>query len=125
MNVEALHKFFDEYAPLPQKLGTIDCVTFTIEALRVGWDKDYRWGMEYNDRRSAVNQLRTQGSLLGAFRRVFGFEDFVDGMPAGSIAYFPTPATVGLVLPDYIAVKAHKQIIRAEKVVGLKGWRVN
>jgi hypothetical protein len=125
VDIQALRKFFAEQAQEPQVFGKCDCVTFVVEALRLGWGRDYRREIEYWDRRSAVRQLRRSGGLLQAFREALGPEDFIEDMPAGSLAYFDRPPTLGLVLDEYIAVKGNKQIMRLERAPGIKGWRTH
>lgn len=124
----ALGEYLALQAQLPQRLGVVDCTTFVVEALLVGWGIDYREALEYSDRRSAVRQLRREGGLHGAFFKRLGPTVPASLLEEGDIVYFPKPATVGLVLDamdgKYAAVKGHKQIIRAELVHGLNGWRV-
>lgn len=115
-------------AQLPQRLGVVDCTTFVVEALLVGWGVDYRDCLRYWDRRSAVRQLREEGGLHKAFFQRLGPTVPASFLEEGDIVYFHSPATVGLVLEamdgKYAAVKGHNQIIRAELVHGLNGWRV-
>lgn len=126
MNYEALHTFMHEQAPLKQVLGKVDCVTFVTGCILAGWNKNVFGFLEFNDRASAVKQLRASGGLLLACRDKMGTEEDIAGLPIGSVVYFHTPRpTLGLLMEHYVAVKAHKQILRIQRLEGLKGWRIN
>ena len=88
MNVEALQDYFAKVARLPQRFGYYDCCTFIVEALLIGFDRDYRYALGYVDRRTAVDRLRAVGGLREAFTDILGPEQLILGSPAGSIAYF-------------------------------------
>lgn len=127
MNMLALHLFMHEQAPLKQKLGSVDCVTFVTGAILAGWGKNVFEFLEFNDRRSAVKQLRRDGGLLLACREKMGPEENIDGLPIGSVVYLEIGGspTLGLLLEFFIVVKANKQILRIKRLEGLKGWRVS
>ena len=119
----ALRAYLNAQSRLPARLGVVDCVTFCVGALLVGWGRDYSRVLRYKDRRSAVTQLREEGGLLQATRAVLGPEDFCYDFPPGSLAYFPTSPTLGLILDGWVLIKGHKQIMRVERCDALKGWR--
>lgn len=107
-------------------LGGLDCVRFVIEALRVGWDRDFSKGIRYSCRRSAVSQLRQSGGLYESFCEVFGTDIPITDLTEGDIAYFVAPhPSVGLVMPDYIALKTAKTILRIPMELSRSGWKTD
>lgn len=126
MDVEALQAYFSRQSLLPQKLGTYDCVTFVIGGLYVGWGRDYRGYLDYFDRKTAVQRLRTAGGLRSAFMDVFGPMESACELPPGSIVLWDKPlATVGLVMNGYAAVKGNKMIYRGIITDQMLGWRTD
>ncbi len=127
MNIPGLQEYFAKVAGLPQRFGVYDCCTFVIEALQIGWDRNYCDDLRYFDRKSAVKRLRQDGGLRQAFTVVFGPEQLLGDAPPGSIAWMGSPgnACVGLVMPGYIAVKANKCIHRIAFDDERTGWRTD
>ncbi len=128
MNIPALQDYFYKVAPLPQRLGVVDCCTFVTEALLLGWDRDYREVLKYHDRRSAIHQLREEGGLREATCRVLGPEHILGvDAPPGSIAWMGDmgQTCLGLVMSGYIAVKANKVIHRIVLDDNRTGWRTD
>ncbi len=125
MNVPELHQYFVDVARDRQCLGECDCVTFVVDVLRVGFDKDYREHLHYNDRRSAVNQLRAMGGLRDAAASTFGLEVEPCELRQGDVAYLEMPtATIGVVMNGFIAVRGDNCIHRISVDSALVGWRV-
>ncbi len=127
MNIPALQDYFAAVALRPQRLGMQDCCTFVVEALLVGWDRDYRDALHYHDRRSAVTQLRKEGGLREACVHVLGPEHLLDDAPPGSVAWMGDleQTCIGLVMPGYIAVKANRTIHRIAPNENRTGWRTD
>ncbi len=127
MNIPALQEYFHTAAQQPQRVGTYDCCTFIVEALRVGWDRDFREVLQYYDRRTAVAQLRKEGGLRDACCSVLGPEGLLGDAPAGSVAWMGDldQVCIGLVMPGYIAVKANKVIHRIAMDENRTGWRTD
>ena len=125
MDVEAIAAHFSRVAALPQRLGVYDCCTFVVEVLLYGFGRDFRDQLGYYDRRSAVARLRGAGGLRDAFCSALGDEQLIADCPAGSIAYFEQPASVGVVMPGYIAVKANRCIHRFVIEQHRTGWRTD
>jgi len=111
VNVTALRSYFSEVSTRPSVLGELDCVRFVIESIRIGWGRDFRDCLRYQCRRSAVAQLREDGGLYDAFARVLGEAVPRSELIPGDIAYF-TDSFVGLMMPEYIAVKYRRTIYR-------------
>ncbi len=125
MNVEITRDYFERVAPLPQRFGVYDFFTVVVETLLYGFDRDYRDALRYFDRKSAVARLRGAGGLREAFCDVLGPEQLIFDCPPGSVAYFNTPAFVGIVMPGYIAVKGHHTIHRFMIEDHRTGWRTD
>ena len=124
MNVEALRDYFYETAAQEFKLGGMDCVRFVTEAVFIGWGRDYRDVLQYQDRRSAVSRLRFLGGLRGACNFAMGPMHDIDDLEPGDVVYYHKPkATIGLLMPGYVAVKMGKNIHRFEIEEGMKGWK--
>lgn len=121
MNAEALSDYLSEVAGRPSALGRFDCVRFVVEALFVGWRRDYRDCLGYHDRRSAVAQLRAAGGLYEAICSELGQDIPISDLSIGDVAYFPDPA-VGLILPGCIAVKAYRTVLRLPLDSARSGW---
>jgi hypothetical protein len=122
MNVEALAEFLNASAQRPFVLGKFDCVSFTFEGVRVGWDRDYLKFLEYSDRRSAVDRLRGSDGLYDAICEGLGQDVPMCDLTAGDIAWIPE-STIGLIMPDYIAVKAYRTIFRVPFEFARSGWK--
>lgn len=127
MNIPALQDYFATVAPLRQRFGVYDCCVFTVDALLIGWDRDFRDALGYFDRRSAVQRLRSAGGLRDAYTAVLGPEQLIAEAPPGSIAYFDEGRTqcVGVVMDGYIAVKANRCIHRFALEPQRTGWRTD
>ena len=123
MNIEALRNYFALEATKPQKFGTVDCVKFVTHAVYIGWGRDYRDVLQYNSRRSAVNRLRELGGLQGACNYAMGPSMPIDQLEPGDVIWFDKPATIGLLMPGYIAVKMGHTIHRLEIESAMHGWR--
>lgn len=123
MNVEALSRYFIEQSRQRQRFGSNDCVTFVAGALLTGWGKDYTRALGYSDRRSAVRRLRVAGGLRAACDQVFGAMCEVEELRPGDVAYFERPATLGLVMPGYVAVLIASQVQRVKIEIARGGWR--
>lgn len=123
MNVVALRSYFNEQAQAPHKLGAMDCVRFVTEAVYFGWDRDYRDTLQYYNRRSAVDRLRALGGLRGACNYAMGPMRDVEDLEPGDVIYFHKPRpTIGLLMPEYVAVKMGKCIHRLVIEPHMKGW---
>ena len=125
MNVDALRDFFYEQSRRRQKFGTVDCVSFVAGAVFVGWGRDYRGVLQYRDRRSAVARLRILGGLRGACDFAMGRQYPVDELEPGDVIWFDKPATIGLLMPGYVAVKMGKCIHRLQIEPQMIGWKTN
>jgi len=124
MNTEALHKYLSAVESKQVTLGHHDCVRFVVEALYVGFDRDYRAQLEYWDRRSAVVRLRRAGGLRNAASDAFGHEVPKKKLVPGDVAYLEIPqATLGLILPGYIAMKVGHTIHRVDFRAIDFGWK--
>jgi hypothetical protein len=123
MNRIALRDFFNEQAHLPQKLGTVDCVSFVAQAVRVGWNRDYLGVLQYHDRRSAVDRLRELGGLRSACDHAMGEQYPVAELEAGDVIWFDRPKTIGLLMDGYVAVKMGRTIHRLQIEPQMMGWR--
>lgn len=124
MNVQALRSYFEVAAPADFRLGGLDCVRFAAEALQAGWGRDYRDRLAYWDRRSAIMRLRASDGLRDAVGEVLGAEIPVEDLLPGDVAYFAgPPKTLGLVMPDYVAVKMGRTIHRVAPGAATFGWR--
>ena len=111
MNTVALSEYFETAAQQRAEFGHLDCVRFVVDAMYVGWDRDYRDVLQYSDRRSAVKRLRDAGGLQEAFIDALGEPVAASELRPGDIAWFSDPA-VGLVLENCIVVKMRKTIVR-------------
>lgn len=124
MNTQELHRYFIIASTREHRLGVCDCVTFTFDALRVGWNKDYRDKFGYFDRRSAVNRLRKAGGLKQALIDEFGEPVAPSKLQMGDVAYMETPrATLGLVMDGFIAVCGNRCIHRVTLESAICGWK--
>ena len=124
MNERALRKLFNEVAPQQFELGGLDCVRFVAEAVFVGWGRDYRDVLDYTDRRTAVDQLRQNGGLRAACTNALGRIWPVESLSEGDVIWFEKPvATIGLLMPMYVAVKSARQIGRVPIDERMMGWR--
>ncbi len=123
MNREALARYFDDWANRRQCLGTIDCVQFVAGAVYVGWNRDYRNVLQYDDRRSAVRRLRELGGLQAACCHAMGDMRPIDELEPGDVVWFDRPATIGLLMPNYVAVKMGRTIHRLVIEPHMRGWR--
>ncbi len=123
MNIPALREFFNTQAPITQRLGTIDCVSFVTQAIFIGWGRDYRDILQYNDRRSAVARLRELGGLKAACFHTLGPMYFICDLNPGDVIWFDKPPSIGLLMPTYIAVKQGVTINRYVLEAHLMGWR--
>ncbi len=122
MNIEALAEFLSESAQRQFVLGKFDCVSFAFEGVRVGWDRDFLDNLGYDDKRSAVDRLRESDGLYEAICAGLGQDIPMSDLVPGDLAWLP-PACIGLIMPDYIAVKTHRTIIRAPLDAAISGWR--
>ena len=122
MNIVALRKFFDEQANVPQRLGSVDCVLFVTGAVKAGWDRDYTSVLMYKDRRTAVQRLRQLGGLRRACDFAMGEAFPIDELEPGDVVWFDKPATIGLLMPGYVAVKLGKCVHRLEVEPQMMGW---
>lgn len=123
MNEMAIRDYWNRVAGLPQRFGVYDCCTFVVETLLYGFDRDYRDALMYFDRRSAVVRLRRSGGLRDAFCDILGPESLCQGFPPGSVAYFQKPASVGIIMRDYIALKGHGKIHKVQFDPNQTGWK--
>lgn len=124
MNEKALRKLFNEIAPQRFELGGLDCVRFVVDAVHVGWGRDYRHALHYDGRRSAINQLRQDGGLRAACTNAMGRMWPVESLSEGDVIWFDKPvSTIGLLMPLYVAVKTHRQIVRVPIDERMMGWR--
>jgi len=122
MNVEALAEFLSKSAQRQFVLGKFDCVSFTFEGVRVGWNRDYLKFLEYDDRRSAVDRLRASDGLYDAICEGLGQDLPMCELGPGDIAWIPE-STIGLIMPDYIAVKAYRTVVRVPFEFARSGWK--
>ncbi len=122
MNVWALHKYLIAAAARPSVFGRYDCVCFVFEAIREGWDRDYLTRLDYYGRRSAVDRLRAAGGLDEAISEHLGQDIPMSDLSPGDIAWLP-PANIGLIMPDYIAVKYRRTILRVPLSEARSGWK--
>jgi Domain of unknown function (DUF6950) len=124
MNYDAIRKYFNEQAVLPQKLGTVDCVNFVTEAVYLGWGRDYRAILQYDSRRSAVARLRELGGLQAACSYAMGSMHLIEDLEPGDVIWYEKPvATLGLFMPGYVAVKMGRTICRLRIQPHLQGWK--
>lgn len=124
MNEQALRKLFNDIAPRRFQLGQLDCVRFVVDAVYAGWGRDYRDQLHYQDRRSAVAQLRKSGGLKDSCIEAMGELWPMENLQAGDVVWFDEPVgTIGLLMPNYIAVKTHRQIVRVPIDSRMMGWQ--
>lgn len=123
MNINALRQFFDEQYGTPQKFGQVDCVRFVAEAVLVGWGRDYMDILGYSNRRTAVDRLRELGGLRGACDFAMGERRSIQELEPGDVVWFDKPATVGLLMPNYVAVKMGRCIHRFQIEPQMQGWK--
>ncbi len=122
MNIEALSRYLVQAAARQFKLGSFDCVSFVFEGVKIGWDRDYLDNLGYSDRQSAIDRLREADGLYEAICDGLGQDLPLCELGPGDIAWFP-PSVIGLILPDYIAVKAYRTIVRLPLDMSLSGWK--
>lgn len=122
MNVEALHAYLSEQAATRQRFGTVDCVSFVAGAVLAGWNRDYSDILGYSDRRSAVNRLRQLGGLRAACDYAMGDMHPIDELEPGDVIWFDEPATIGLLMPGYVAVKIGTPVHRVMIQPEMRGW---
>lgn len=125
MNVLALQRFFDDQSQKKQNFGTIDCVSFVAGALLAGWNRDYTGDLQYHNRRSAVNRLRAFGGLRCACDWAFGDQVSIAELGPGDVVWFDKPATIGLLMPGYVAVKLGRSIHRYQIESQMMGWKTD
>ena len=127
MNIPALQDYFAKVAPLRQRFGVYDCCTFVVDALLIGWDRDFRDALGYWDRRTAVKRLRAADGLRAAFSQVLGPEHLIAEAPPGSVVYLQEGRfkSVGIIMPGYFAVKANRCIHRFVLEPQYTGWRTD
>ena len=124
MNMMALHDYFDTVAPVQHKLGALDCVRFVTDAVFIGWGRDYRAILQYNDRRTAISRLRALGGLKGACSHAMGEMYMIDALSPGDVVYFDKPSpTIGLLMEHYVLVKQGTTLHRLEREPQIQGWR--
>jgi hypothetical protein len=123
LNEIALREYFNDQAGTPQKFGTIDCVKFVAGAVCVGWNRDYRSKLLYSDRRSAVERLRSFGGLLRACNNAMGEMFPIEELSPGDVIWFDKPASIGLLMPGYVAVKMGKCVHRFRIENKMMGWK--
>jgi hypothetical protein len=125
MNEIALRHFFNDQAMLPQQLGVIDCVSFVTGAVQAGWGRDYHSVLKYQDRRSAVKRLRELGGLKNACTYAMGEMVPIDELSPGDVVWFEQPTCIGLLMPEYVAVKQGRTINRYAIDPRMMGWRTD
>lgn len=123
MNIAALRIYFQEQTGAKQSLGTIDCVKFVTNAVYIGWGRDYRDILQYSSRREAVDRLRELGGLKGACFHALGAMDFITDLHPGDIIWYDEPPTLGLLMPNYVAVRQGQVINRYAIEECMMGWR--
>ena len=123
MNELALREYFNNEYGKPQKFGTIDCVQFVAGAVRAGWGRNYADVLRYNGRRDAINRLRELGGLRGACDFALGERFGIDELAPGDVVWFDKPATIGLLMPGYVAVKMGRCINRLKIEPQMTGWK--
>ena len=123
MNKAALGRFFETQYGQKQELGSIDCVKFVTNAVLIGWERDYRAILQYDDRRSAVKRLRELGGLKAACCHAMGDMHPISELEPGDVVWFDEPATIGLLMPGYVAVKLGSVIHRFQIEPQMKGWK--
>lgn len=109
-------------AARPAVFGQYDCVSFVFEALREGWNRDYLIRLQYSDRRSAVDRLRAAGGIYDGISEHLGPDIPMSDLEVGDIAWLP-PGNIGLIMPDYIAVKYRRTILRLPLSEARTGWK--
>ena len=122
MNTEALHAYFAQQSQLPQRFGVVDCVTFCLEGIKIGWGRDHLELLGYWDRRSAVDRLRKAGGLHQAMSDAFGMPRSISVLEPGDLIFFSVPATVGLMVDNGVIVKGHYTVQRAIFDPEMTGW---
>ena len=123
MNDRALRQLFNDIAPRRFELGGLDCVRFVVDAVYAGWGRDYRDQLNYQNRRSAVAQLRRSGGLKDSCIAAMGELWPMENLEAGDVVWFDLPVqTIGLLMPNYVAVKTHRQIVRVPIDPRMMGW---
>ncbi len=122
MNTEALHKYFALQSQLPQRFGVVDCVTFCLEGVKIGWGRDHLDLLGYYDRRTAVKRLRKAGGLHQAFSDAFGMPKSIRKLKPGDLIYFSEPPTIGLLLENGVIIKGHYTVQRALLDPKMTGW---
>jgi cell wall-associated NlpC family hydrolase len=122
MDTEALHAYFARQSQLPQRFGVVDCVTFCLEGIKIGWDRDYLDQLGYWDRRTAVERLRKAGGLHQAMSDTFGMPRSIRMLEPGDLIFFSVPATVGLLVDNGVIIKGHYTVQRALPDPEMMGW---
>ena len=124
MNKQALRQFFHKQSVIRQKLGTVDCVTFVTQAVYVGWGRDYRSVLQFDDRRSAVNRLRELGGLKKACLHAMGSMYYMEDLEPGDVIWYDKPQpTLGLLMPGFVLVRGAYSIHRHAADDHLMGWK--
>lgn len=123
MNEVAIRDYLDAATKKRPAFGHYDCVRFVIELLYVGFDRDYRDRLEYWDRRSAVRRLRSAGGLRAAFVDCFGDELAAGDLVSGDVAFYQKPDTVGLILPQCVAMYFCGTLHAIDRSTVIFGWR--
>lgn len=121
-NIEALHEHFAAQSQLPQTLGVVDCVTFVIEGTKVGWGNDHTDAIHYDDRRSAVKQLRRSGGLWESMTEHFGQAKKIEDLTDGDIIWMGSPATLGLLIGPHVFIKGNYTVHQAIRTDDMVGW---
>lgn len=123
MDAQALRDYFEEAAQRPFVFGDYDCVRFVAEAVRVGWGRDFMQQLRYQGRKSAVLRLRRADGLFQAVSGVLGAPTPTDDLMPGDVAWLPQGrASIGLIMPGYIALKGHQCIHRVDPSSATTGW---
>ena len=121
MDQQALRDYLAEAATRPAQFGGFDCVRFAVEALYVGWRRDFRAALGYQDRASAVARLRAAGGLEAAISAELGEPVAVHWLDPGDLALLPGSG-LGLVMPRCILVKVRRTLARLPFDSAYKGW---
>ncbi len=124
MNVEALAEFLIDSAQRPAKLGSFDCVSFAFEGVKIGWDRDYMDCLGYEDRRSAIDRLQAADGLYDAICEGLGQDLPICELAPGDLAWIP-PSLIGLIMPNYIAVKYARTVLRIPLEYANTGWKTD
>lgn len=123
LRADRLSAYLAHAATQQSELGGLDCVRFTVEALREGFGIDLRANLKYRDKREAIGRIRRHRGLDSAIRHELGEPIPAEELRPGDIAFVP-PRAMGLVMPGYIAVKFRATVWRLEMHTASHGWRV-